>query len=369
MKEVEALASAGESGTPVRFVGSGSKLHWGVPGDDGVQRISTAGRDRLLEHNEGDLTAIVEAGLPLSRAQEAFGEHDQELLLDPPDPSGRATLGGVIASGDSGPLRTRYGGPRDLVLGVQVALSDGQTARAGGKVIKNVAGYDLSKLYTGSLGSLGLILELSLRLHPKPPSTATAAGGTTDPDVLATAALELTKAPLEARCLDLRFGGGDGALLARFGGATPRAGADAAAKLMERSRLEVSFVEEDDEIWARQRDGQRSPGGLAVRVSTLPSRFRDLMTHCQDAGARLVARAGLGLAWVTYEARAPQEAAEAIRDLRRTMDPAPCAVLDAPDEVRALVDPWPRPADGPLALMRRVKQRFDPAGVCRPSLA
>ena len=97
----------------------------------------------------------MQAGLPLAKAQKAFAKHDQELLLDPPDAGGKATLGGVIAAGDSGPLRTRYGGPRDLVLGVQVALSDGQTARAGGRVIKNVAGYDLSKLYTGSLARLG----------------------------------------------------------------------------------------------------------------------------------------------------------------------------------------------------------------------
>jgi glycolate oxidase FAD binding subunit len=366
---VEALASAGEAGTPVRFVGSGSKLRWGVPEEEGVEHISTLGADRLVEHNEGDLTAIVQAGLPLAQAQQAFAEHDQELLLDPPDPSGAATLGGVIASGDSGPLRTRYGGPRDLVLGLKVALSDGQTARAGGKVIKNVAGYDLSKLYTGSLGSLGMILELSLRLHPRPPHTATAAGGTNDPAVLAAAALQLTKAPLEARCMDLRFGGGDGALLARFGGATPRAGADAATKLMEEAGLEVSFVEDDDEIWRRQRDGQRSPDGLALRVSTLPSRFSDLMEVTARLGGRFVARAGLGLAWVVFEERSPQEHADAVGELRRVMDPAPCAVLDAPDEVRPLIDPWPRPADGPLALMQRVKQRFDPAGVCRPSLA
>jgi glycolate oxidase FAD binding subunit len=366
---VEALASAGEAGTPVRFVGSGSKLRWGVPEEEGVEHISTLGADRLLEHNEGDLTAIVEAGLPLAQAQRAFAEHDQELLLDPPDPSGAATLGGVIASGDSGPLRTRYGGPRDLVLGLKVALSDGQTARAGGKVIKNVAGYDLSKLYTGSLGSLGMILELSLRLHPRPPYTATAAGGTNDPAVLAVAALQLTKAPLEARCMDLRFGGGDGAMLARFGGATPRAGAEAATKLMEEAGLEVSFVEDDDEIWRRQRDVQRSPDGVAVRVSTLPSRFSDLMAVTARLGGRFVARAGLGLAWVVFEARSPQEHADAIGELRRVMAPAPCAVLDAPDEVRPLIDPWPRPADGPLVLMQRVKQRFDPAGVCRPSLA
>lgn len=369
MTALEALASAGESGTPVRFVGSGSKLHWGVPAEDGIEHISVGDQDRLLEHNEGDLTAIVEAGLPLARAQEAFAEHDQELLLDPPDPEGTATLGGVIASGDSGPLRTRYGGPRDLVLGVQVALSDGQTARAGGKVIKNVAGYDLSKLLTGSLGSLGLILELSLRLHPKPRATATAAGGSNDPDVLAAATLALTKAPLEARCLDLRFGGGDGALLARFGGATPQAGVEKAAALMRDAGLEVSQVDEDDEIWHRQREGQRAPGGVAVRVSTLPSRFGDLMDLAQRLGARVVARAGLGLAWVTFEDRSAQEAADAIGELRRAMDPAPCAVLDTPAEVRGLVDPWPRPAEGPLALMERIKQRFDPAGVCRPSLA
>jgi glycolate oxidase FAD binding subunit len=366
---MEALASAGESGTPVRFVGSGSKLRWGVPEEEGVEHISTLDADRLLEHNEGDLTAIVEAGLPLSEAQAAFAKHDQELLLDPPDPSGDATLGGVIASGDSGPLRTRYGGPRDLVLGLKVALSDGQTARAGGKVIKNVAGYDLSKLYTGSLGSLGMILELSLRLHPKPPSTATAAGGTNDPGVLAAAVLKLTKAPLEARCMDLRFAGGDGAVLARFGGATPRAGADAATKLMQEAGLEVSFVEDDDEIWRRQRDGQRCPEGVAVRVSTLPSRFSDLMDVTAHLGGRFVARAGLGPAWVVFDDRSAQEYADAIGELRLAMDPAPCAVLAAPDDVLALIDPWPRPDDGPLALMQRVKQRFDPAGICRPSLA
>ncbi|MDQ3648568.1 MAG: FAD-binding oxidoreductase [Actinomycetota bacterium] len=365
-----ALASAGEAGAPVRFVGAGTKLGWGVPvADSDVTEIPTDGLDRLLEHNEGDLTAIVEAGLALAEAQRAFAKADQELLLDPPDPDGTATIGGVIAAGDSGPLRTRYGGPRDLVLGVQVGLSDGSVARAGGKVIKNVAGYDLSKLLTGSLGSLGLILELSLRLHPKPPATATAAGETTDPSVLAAAALELANAPLEARGLDLRFGGGDGALLARFGGAAPRSGAQAAARLMERAGLQTSLVDADDGIWERQREGQRSPGGTALRVSTLPSRFGDLLAAVQRLDGRVVARPGLGLAWVAFEDRSPGEAAEAVRGLRRELSPAPCAVLDAPAEVRSLIDPWPLPAPGPLALMQRVKDRFDPAGVCRPSLS
>ena len=105
---------------------------------------------------------------------------------------------------------------------------------------------------------------------------------------------------------------------------------------------------------------------MAVRVSTLPSRFGDLFAFCERLGARAVARAGLGLAWVTFEDRSPEEAAEALAELRRAMDPAPCAVVDWPAPI---ADPWPRPAPGPLALMERVKQRFDPAGICRPSLA
>jgi glycolate oxidase FAD binding subunit len=366
---VGALAEAGEARRPVRFRGGATKLGWGAPLAEGeVQEISTRGLDRLVEHNAGDLTAVVEAGVPLAEAQRRFAEEGQELLLDPPDPGG-ATVGGVFAAGDSGPLRTRYGGPRDLILGVTVALSDGTVARAGGKVIKNVAGYDLAKLYTGSLGTLGLILELSLRLHPLPPSTVTAAGGTDDPAVLAAAALELSKAPLEPRSLDLRFGGGDGALLARFGGAAPRAGAEAAARLMAGAGLGAEVVDDDEAIWRRQRAGQRCAGGFAVRVSTLPSRFGALLAWAQRSAARVVGRAGLGLCWALLEDRSPADAARALDELRRELSPAPCAVVDGSAELRALVDPWPAPEPGALALMQRVKQRFDPAGVCRPELA
>src|ERR671922_165772 len=138
------------------------------------------------------------------------------LSLDPPDAG--ATIGGVVAAGDSGPLRSRYGGVRDLVVGIRVALSDGTVAKSGGKVIKNVAGYDLGKLFAGSLGTLGAILEVTVRLHPLPPVTATAAAGSRDPAVLARAASELAHAPLEQLSLDVRWGGGDGAVLSRFGG-------------------------------------------------------------------------------------------------------------------------------------------------------
>jgi len=162
------------SGGSVRIVGGGSKLGWG-PQVDAERELSTAGLDRIVEHNAGDLTAVLEAGVPLAAAQEAFASEGQMLALDPPDRG--ATIGGVVASADSGPLRSRFGGPRDLVLGVRVALPDGSVVKSGGKVIKNVAGYDLGKLMAGAFGTLGVIVEVAVRLHPRPEETATAAAG------------------------------------------------------------------------------------------------------------------------------------------------------------------------------------------------
>ena len=138
---------------------------------------------RILEHNVGDFTAVLEAGVPLAAAQAEFAEHGQMLAIDPALHDA-ATVGGVMAANDSGPLRHRYGSMRDLVVGTTVALSDGTLARSGGKVIKNVAGYDLGKLFCGSFGTLGLIVRVAVRLHPLPPATASAAGATGDPERL-----------------------------------------------------------------------------------------------------------------------------------------------------------------------------------------
>ena len=133
--------------------------------------LETGGLDRILEHNVGDFTAVLEAGVPFADAQQAFAEHGQRLAWDPPE-GGRdgrlATVGGIVATADSGPLRHRYGGVRDLVVGMNVVLSDGTIAKSGGKVIKNVAGYDVAKLFAGSFGTLGLIASVSVRLHPLP---------------------------------------------------------------------------------------------------------------------------------------------------------------------------------------------------------
>jgi glycolate oxidase FAD binding subunit len=126
--------------------------------------------DRILEHEAGDLTCSVEAGIRLSVLQAELGEHGQMLALDPP---GDPTIGECIVDDLHGPRSYRYGRMRDLLLGVTVVLGDGLVANAGGKVVKNVAGYDLGKLFCGSRGTLGVVLRASLRLHPLPDAAAT----------------------------------------------------------------------------------------------------------------------------------------------------------------------------------------------------
>jgi glycolate oxidase FAD binding subunit len=217
-EEAAALLKAlGEQERTVRIRGGGTKLDWGGTGDPVAVELETGGLDAIVEHNVGDFTAILQAGVPLAHAQDVFRSEGQMLALDPPL-AGDATIGGVVASNDSGPLRHRYGGVRDLVVGISVALSDGTLAKAGGKVIKNVAGYDLGKLFAGSLGTLGLITQVAVRLHPYPDTTASVTGSTEDPDRLGAAARALAALPLEADCLDARWEGGSGALLVRFGG-------------------------------------------------------------------------------------------------------------------------------------------------------
>ena len=138
--------------------------------DGGDVVLSTRGLNQVLEHEPGDLTAIVEAGIRLSELRERLAAHGQMFALDPP---GDPTIGACLAGDLSGPRRHRYGAMRDLVIGVTVVLADGTVASSGGKVVKNVAGYDLAKLFSGSAGRLGLIARVALRLHPLPAASRT----------------------------------------------------------------------------------------------------------------------------------------------------------------------------------------------------
>ena len=197
-----------------------------------------------------------------------FARAGQRLSLDPPDPEGRATIGGVLATSDSGPLRHRFGGARDLVLGIQVALPDGTVARAGSRVIKNVAGYDLAKLMCGALGTLGVICEVIVRLHPEPAGTATVIGRGDRADALTRGVSAVRRRPFELEALDVTWRDGAGAVLARTAGRACDAIAETVADVLGTEGLECELVEDDDRLWAEQRTAQRAcDGGAIVRVS------------------------------------------------------------------------------------------------------
>lgn len=358
----EAAVALRDAGA-VRIRGGGTKLAWGRPVAADAE-LRTSRLDALVAHNVGDLTAVVQAGLPLARAQAELAAAGQMLALDPPD--GGATIGGVVATGDSGPLRHRYGAPRDLVLGVQVALPDGTVARAGSQVIKNVAGYDLAKLMSGACGTLGLLTELTVRLHPRPQRWCTVVGRGDDPHAVARAASALAHLPLEAEALDLRWQDGSGAVLARFGGrAAPDAGA-AAAGALNAAGLAAETVHDDDALWAAQRAGQRA--AAVVRVSATQERLGALLATADAAGLPVVARAAQALAWLRLPDDAPDLLATTVSRLREALAPSPCVLLSGPQALRAAVDPWGPIAAPQLELMRRVKERFDPERQCNPGL-
>jgi glycolate oxidase FAD binding subunit len=362
----QALANAAEAGQTVRVRGAGTKLGWGIPVPDPDVELRTTGLHRIAEHNEGDLTAVLEAGVPLHKAQETFASVGQMLALDPPLGRGSdrgATIGGVLATADCGPLRHRYGAPRDLVLGVTVGLADGTLARSGGKVIKNVAGYDLAKLFAGSFGTLGAILSVSVRLHPRPAETATALAATGSAEVLSSAAVALARAPLELDALDIAWRGGRGGLLARCSGTDPTRRARRALQLMRDAGLEqLDIVEDDEPLWERQRAGQRSRDGALVRVSAPPSALAGVLAASDASAGTVVGRAALGISYVELQPEAVSQLREGLPDGARSM------LFDAPDELRAELDPWGPVNDGALALMQRIKLRFDPRGTCSPGV-
>jgi glycolate oxidase FAD binding subunit len=225
--------------------------------------LTTERLDRIVEHEPGDLTCVVEAGVRLSLLAKALARHGQRLALDPP---GDPTVGAVLAANLSGPLRHRFGSPRDLVLGVTLVLADGTIASSGGKVVKNVAGYDLGKLVCGSRGTLALIGRVSLRLHPVPAVARTLVVETRDP---AGAVAALLRAPLQPSALDVLHPGRV-AVLFEGGHAGVESQLDAARRL-------VGGDEAGPDVWAaaRKRQGQSlgrvrfDPGELAAALAAL----------------------------------------------------------------------------------------------------
>ena len=210
----------------------------------------------MLEHEPGDLTAIVEAGIRLSELQARLAPHGQMLALDPP---GDPTIGACLAGDLSGPRRHRYGAMRDLVIGVTLVLADGTIASSGGKVVKNVAGYDLGKLFSGSRGRLGLIARVALRLHPRPAAEATVVAETDDPRALWQ---ELQRSQLDAERRRLPAAGPRRAALRGRRGRGRGPG-----------RAPARVAPADPSVWDESAARQREAGGpRAVRLAGLPAR-------------------------------------------------------------------------------------------------
>ena len=181
---------------------SGARVSLDRPGGDVV--VSTKRFDRVLEHETGDLTCTVEGGVRLTALRRRLARHGQMLALDPP---GDPTVGACIAADLFGPRRHRYGRIRDLLLGTTVVLSDGTIASSGGKVVKNVAGYDLGKLFCGSAGRLGLVVRASLRLHPVPAATRTLVVPVRSPDTALGTLREVLRSQLVPSAVDLLWPG------------------------------------------------------------------------------------------------------------------------------------------------------------------
>jgi glycolate oxidase FAD binding subunit len=264
--------------------------------------LTLEGMQRVLEHEAGDLTCTVEAGIRLSALADALGTHGQRLALDPP---GDPTIGAVLAGNLSGPLRHRFGAPRDLVLGVTLVLADGTIASAGGKVVKNVAGYDLGKLVCGSLGSLALIGRVSLRLHPIPAAARTLVAETADAAGLVAS---LMGSPLQPSALDVLH---PGRLAVLFEG-----GETGVAAQMKGARGLVGGKETDGAIWeeARHRQGQ-SLG----RVRFAPGELAGTLASLDEA----VVRPAAGVAYVPEEVDStlPHAVARLQERIRAEFDP------------------------------------------------
>jgi glycolate oxidase FAD binding subunit len=262
--------------------------------------LTLGGMMRVLEHEAGDLTCTVEAGIRLSALQAGLAGAGQRLALDPP---GDPTIGACLAANLSGPLRHRFGAPRDLVLGVTLVLADGTIANAGGKVVKNVAGYDLGKLVCGSRGTLALIARVSLRLHPIPPAATTVVVETDDAaGVVAT----LARSPLQPSAVDVLH---PGRVAVLFEGG--QAGVDDQTR---RALSLVGGVPAGDEVWPESRARQAASSG---RVRFAPGALRETLAGLDEA----VVRPSAGIAYVPHEAAQAHDAPALVERLKAQFDP------------------------------------------------
>ncbi|PXY31938.1 FAD-binding oxidoreductase [Prauserella muralis] len=291
-------ALAGTSG-PVEIRGAATAADWAGAPQPAPTVLDTSRLTGVLAYNPADMTVGVRAGTPLRELQQELATHGQRVAFDAARVARGATAGGLVATADSGPLALAYGSMRDLVIGATVVLADGTVARTGGHVIKNVAGYDLAKLLHGSYGTLGLLAEIVLRLHPIP-----AASRTVRLDGELPVAADRAAAVLASALEPVSLEWADGTLLVRVEGTVE--GADARAR--ELARLIGGSVLGDDDAeaaWARHAELVDT---ASVRIGCRPSRLAGVLAEC---GGTAVAGLGTGIGTVAV---APERVA-AVHDV------------------------------------------------------
>jgi len=362
---VLADASRARQSTVIR--GGGTKIGWGrVPVAVDLV-VDTTRLDRLVAHRHEDMTATVQAGVGLAALNRRLAEHDQRLPVESAFEG--TTVGGLLATNDAGPLRHRYGTPRDLLIGVTLALADGRIVKAGGTVVKNVAGYDLGKLVCGSHGTLAAIVDATFKLLPVPRASATLVASYADTDELARDAAALAGSQVELMAFDLRMSERTGLqLLVRLASspvATAALTREAKQVLSAQTLVVTSGAEQD--LWAEQIRlpwaGQAAVVRLSWRPSDLPQ-VVSLVRRLTRAGCgpiTLVGRiAGAGLLRFQGDARA---VAASIADLRASALVGHVVLLRGSRELKDLVDVWGPDPGGAAAAARALKRMFDPSGI------
>ena len=367
----EVLRLSNEAGLAVIPRGGATKLGWGNPPSRADLVLSTARLNEITEHAWADLTVSVEAGCTVQRMQETLAQHGQRLALDPLWPE-KATVGGVLSANDSGALRLRFGALRDLIIGVTLALPDGTLASSGGKVVKNVAGYDLPKLATGAFGTLGIITRAVFRLHPLPRltrsfSVATGTAEETRRFIHAVQNSKLAHTSLQARFesgagleVDVLFEGTEAGLRAQE------------AHLKELSET-AGVTEASPDIWnARQSlwSSLKPESTALAKFTVLPAEIEKSMeTIAKSARARHLEWKGVaqatGIGWLRLEGGA-KDLRVSLQELREQFERSTGSllVLHRPAAMPS-IDTWGDAGDA-LPLMKAVKQQLDPRNTLNP---
>ena len=369
-----ALASASEQRASVVIRGGGTKVAWGRTPSPIDIVLSTTRLDRLVAHEYADLTATAQAGARIDDVNRELARHGQWLPIESPFEG--ATIGGAIATNDSGPLRHRYGTPRDLLIGIRLALTDGRLIKSGGNVVKNVAGYDLGKLMSGSYGSLAAIVSATFKLTPLPAASSTLIATFDNAAALVSALGAITGSQLEASTCEVHASAlhspakaGHYRLLLKFE-STPgalNAHVQKARALVGDARCEVVAAATESDAWRDYARSPWTPPGMVVKAAWLPALLSNVLAFVgeireQGTDLELSGRAaiGSGLFHIDGDASTQRAAVERMRsrpDLFRHV-----VVLRASTELKQQIDVWGSLGDA-AALGAAVKRALDPQGI------